>query len=108
MSLLRHYQHQLRYHQRFYVAMILTVVVLSYVGVPLVVRLVESVGSYNPAHYEPKDTERGLWIERRGAELGFSGVGWLDIVKIALVVLTGLAWVAVGPTQSPRRRSSRR
>src|SRR2546425_6932217 len=107
MSLLRHYHHQLRYHQRFYVAMILTVVVLSYVGVPLVVRLVESVGSYNPAHYEPKDTERGQWMERRAGDLGFSGGGWWpDVVKIALVILTGLAWVAVGPSQSPRRRSS--
>ncbi len=63
MSLLRRY-HQLRYHQRFYVAIILTVVVLSYVGVPLVVRFVESVGAYNPSHYEPKDNERGQWLER--------------------------------------------
>jgi hypothetical protein len=108
MSLLRRsYHRQLRYHQRFYVAMFLTVVVVSYVGVPLVVGLVESVGHYDPARYEPKDIERGQWIERRGG-FHLSEIGWSELIKVVLVILTGVAWMAVGPGQSSRSRSPRR
>ena len=103
----RSYHHRLRYHQRFYVAMILTVVVVSYVGVPLVVRLVEAVGSYDPARYEPKDIERGQWVERRGG-FHLSEIGWPELTKVVLVLLTVVAWVGVGPGQSSPSRSPRR
>ena len=48
--------HRWRHHDRFHLAVLLTIVVLAYAGVPHVARFVESVGGYNPAHYEPKDS----------------------------------------------------
>ena len=108
MSLLRRsYHRRLRYQQRFYVALVLTVIAVSYVAVPLVVRVVASVGHYDPAGYEPKDLERGQWIERRGG-VHLSEIGWSELLKVVLVVLTGVAWMAVGPGQSARSRSRRR
>ena len=50
--------------QRFHVAMLLTIVVLAYAGVPHVARVVDGMSGYTSGHYEPKDTEREAWVQR--------------------------------------------
>jgi hypothetical protein len=106
-SLLRRYHHRLRHHQRFHVAVLLTIVAVSYVAVPAVLRVVEAVGSYDPGGYDPKDFARGAWLARRGAAT-VGALAWDDLVKFGLFVLAGLAWLAVGPAgASPRRRLRR-
>lgn len=104
MSLLRrYYHHQFRHHQRFHVAVVLTIVAVSYAIVPAVVRFVESLATYNPIRYEPKDVERGAWLERK-IPLGLADIAWDDLLKIALFILAGLAWLAVAPPAGSERR----
>jgi len=62
MSLRRTYR-RARRKARFHFAVLLTIVVVAYVGVPHLARLVEAVSGYNPGHYEPKDVERGVWMQ---------------------------------------------
>src|SRR5207302_7867583 len=56
---------------RFYVAFTFTVIVVSYVAVPFVVRFIDAVDDFNPIYYDPKDFERQahldvcLWESRR-------------------------------------------
>jgi hypothetical protein len=86
------------------VAVVLTIVAVSYVAVPPVARVVESLGGYNPSAYEPKDSARAEWLSRRGP-LALADLSTGDLVKIALLVLVGLAWLAAVPARPAGRRS---
>src|SRR5205085_1939338 len=69
--------------QRFHVAMLLTIVVLAYAGVPHVARVVDGMSGYTSGHYEPKDTEREAWVQRGDDPDAFlSRIPWGTIVHV--------------------------
>jgi hypothetical protein len=82
---------------------LLTIVVVAYVAVPQVARLVESVGGYNPGHFEPKDFERGAWLGRADGPDGLGSISWETLVHIALFLLVAVVWLTLVPTRAPRR-----
>jgi len=102
MSLRRAYR-QARRKARFHLAVLLTIVVVAYVAVPQVARLVESVGGYNPGHFEPKDFERGAWLRRADGTGALGGISWETLVHIALFLLVAVVWLTLVPTRAPRR-----
>jgi hypothetical protein len=96
-----------RRQARFHLAVLLTIVAVAYVAVPHVARLVESVGGYNPGHYEPKDLERGAWIQRADGATLFARVPWDTVVSIALFLLVAVVWLTLippGPARRPPHR----
>ncbi len=105
MSLRRYYHHHLKHHQRFHLAVMLTIVAVAYVVVPSVVQFIESAVNYNPRDYEPKDVERTQWLSRNPFRL--DDFAWDNLIKVTLFVLAGLAWLAIGPGRSPRPPSRR-
>ena len=107
MSLRRFYHRYVRHHHRFNVAVTLTIVAIAWIVVPAVVSLVESFKHYNPQAYEPKDVERGQWIGRREV-LTVEDFTWENILKLALFVFVGLAWLLLAPTLQRSSGSSRR
>jgi len=106
MSLRRRYHHARRRArlQRFHVAVLLTIVVVAYAGVPHVARLVDSLGGYNPAHYEPKDTERQAWIQRSDDPDAFlARIPWDTVFHLTLFLLVAVVWLTLVPTRASRR-----
>jgi hypothetical protein len=96
---LRHARRGVRV-QRFHVAVLLTIVVLAYAGVPHVARIVESVGGYNPGAYEPKDAEREKWVQRADDPDAFP---WNIVVHVMLFLLVAVVWLTLVPTRATRR-----
>lgn len=106
MSLRRTYR-RARRQARFTVAVLFTIVAVAYVGVPRVARLVESVGGYNPGHYEPKDLERGAWLQHADGTALFPRVPWDTLVSVALFLLVAVVWLTLippGPARRPPHR----
>ena len=102
MSLRRLYRESRR-HARFRVAALLTIVVVAYAGVPAVVRVVNAIGGYTSGHYEPKDAERGAWLER-GLDGGlFADISWDTALNIALFLLVAVVWLTFFSSRDPRR-----
>ena len=90
--------------QRFHFAVLLTIVVLAYAGVPHVASIVESVGGYNPGHYEPKDAEREKWIQRADDPDAFlAHIPWNLVVHVMLFLLVAVVWLTLVPTRATRR-----
>jgi hypothetical protein len=82
-------------------------VVVAYVGVPHVARLVESVGGYDPGHYEPKDLERGAWLQSADGVTLVARVRWDTLVSVALFLLVAVVWLTLippGPARRPPHR----
>src|SRR5687767_3937569 len=100
MSLRRFYHGNVRRHHRFNVALILTILAIAWIVVPSVVRVIDSLAHYDPAGYEPKDVER---VGRRDL-LSIEDLTLENVLKLALFVFVGLAWLLVAPTL---QRSSR-
>ena len=99
MGRLRHYYHK-RFgrHGRFHFAVLLTIVMVTYVVVPWLVHLVDAGRGYNPFYYEPKDGSRQDFILHHG--LPPSPVTpWRTVVNVVL----GFAVVAVWMSVLPRR-----
>jgi hypothetical protein len=94
---------QARRHARFHVAVLPTIVVVAYVGVPHVARIVESMSGYNPGQYEPKDVERQAWLQRAGDSTLFSPLGSQTVVNVALFLLVAVVWLTPVPTRRGRR-----
>jgi hypothetical protein len=89
---------------RFHMAVLLTIVVLAYAGVPHVARVVESLGGYNPGHYEPKDGEREAWVQRTEDPDAFlSRIPRGIVVNVVLFLLVAVVWLTVVPTRASRR-----
>jgi hypothetical protein len=96
-----------RRRARFTFAVFLTMVVVAYVGVPHVARLVESVGGYDPGHYEPKDLERGAWLQSADGVTLVARVRWDTLVSVALFLLVAVVWLTLippGPARRPPHR----
>ena len=88
--------------QRFHVAILLTIVVLAYAGVPHVARIVDSIGGYNPGHYEPKDAEREAWIQQAD-DAFLARIPWETVIHVLLFLLVAVVWLTVVPTRATRR-----
>ena len=107
MSLRRQYRRVRRglRPQRSHVAMLLTVVVLAYAGVPHVARVVDGMSAYtSTGHYEPKDTEREAWVQRGedSADI-LSRIPWGTVTHVMLFLLVAVVWLTVVPTRASRR-----
>lgn len=106
MSLRRSYW-RVRRQARFTFAVLLTIVVVAYVLVPHVTRLAESVGGYNPGHYEPKDLEREAWLQSTDGATLFARVPWDTLVGVGLFLLVAVVWLTLippGPARRPPHR----
>lgn len=109
MSLRRYYQRHGGYRARFHLTVVLTIFAVAYVVVPPVTHLLESLGGYGPAYYEPKDFERQAWVgrvERRDER--FRGLSWRAVFSVALFLLVAALWLTLLPGRPPRRRADRR
>jgi hypothetical protein len=102
-SLRRYYQRRFGYHERFLVAMFLTILVVAYVAVPLVVEFVDAVRGYDPAYYEPKDFERQDWLRRQIVPEVLPGLSWEIVIDIVLFLLVAVVWLTFVPARSLRR-----
>ena len=102
MSLRRYYHRRFGHHERFHLAVVLTIVVVAYVVVPVVVRYIDALQGYSPAYYEPKDSQRQEWL-RVPEQL--TGVSLDVVVDIVLFVLVAIVWLTVVPTGGGGRRS---
>jgi len=90
--------------QRFHVAVLLTIVVLAYAGVPHVARIVDSLAGYSPGHYEPKDSEREAWVAKGDDPDAFlARIPWGTVVNVLLFLLVAVVWLTVVPTRASRR-----
>ena len=103
MSLRRYYHRHFGYNERFHLAVIFTILVVAYVGVPLVVRFVDAVRGYDPAYYEPKDFERQDWLKRQVAPAVLPGFSWEIAIDIILFLLVAVVWLTFVPARSPGR-----
>ncbi len=106
MSLRRRYRRARRGMrlQRFHVAVLLTIVVLAYAGVPHVARVVEGMSGYTSGHYEPKDTQREAWVQRSDDPDAFLAyIPWGTVVNVVLFLLVAVVWLTVMPTRASRR-----
>ena len=96
-----------RRRARFIIAVFLTMVVVAYVGVPPVARLAESVGGYDPGHYELKDLERGAWLQSADGVTLVARVRWDMLADVALFLLVAVVWLTLippGPARRPPHR----
>jgi hypothetical protein len=103
-SLRRYYHRHFGHHERFHLAVVLTIIVVAYVAVPRVVHYVEALRGYAPAHYEPKDVERQEWLSHHTVE-GWTGVSFDVLVDVVLFVLVAIVWLTLVPVRAGRHRS---
>jgi len=104
MARLRHYYHKhFGRHGRFHFAVLLTIVVVTYVFVPWIAQLVDSFHGYNPSYpYDPKDFPRQDWIIRQGVHVPIPAPGNL-IASLLLILLVAIVWMTVLPRGGARR-----
>ena len=103
MGLRRTIRRQLGRRGRFRLAVVLTLVVVTYLVVPWVTSLVEAMSGFGPTYYEPKDFARQTFIihhELRGAP----SPPWQVALNITLIFLVVLVWMTVLPLGGSRRR----
>jgi len=93
---LRRYYHR---RGRFHLAVLLTIVVVTYVLVPWIVNLIDASRGYNPFYYEPKDFSRQDFLARHGVRPS-SVSPWQAAVNVVLVFAVVVVWLTV----LPRRR----
>ena len=72
--------------------------------VPRLAHLVNPMGDYNPAHYEPKDADRAEWLQRQGDGAFLYSVSGETLFSVALFVLVAVVWLTLVPERTPRRR----
>jgi len=88
---------RLRRRARFSVAVIVTIVAVTYLVVPWVVSIVDAGREYSPSYYEPKDQTRQEWILRHGLKPVAAVAPWQLVVNLGLIFLVVLVWVSVLP-----------
>ena len=104
MSLRRYYHRHFGYHERFHLAVILTIVVVAWVVVPFVVRYIDALQGYAPAYYEPKDSARQEWLRQQGVPEAFTELAWDVVVDVLLFILVAIVWLTLVPARASRRR----
>lgn len=83
----------------------LTIFAMSYVVVPRLAHLVATMGQYNPAHYEPKDADRGAWLRQQGdPDAVLYWISGETLFSVALFLLVAVVWLTLVPERAPRRR----
>src|SRR5712691_8858084 len=103
MSLRSYYHRHFGHHERFHVAVILTILIVAYVVVPVAVRYVDALRGYSPpADYEPKDRERQEWLRQKGLPQRLAGLSWDVVVNTLLIILVAVVWLTLVPTRAPR------
>ena len=93
----RYYQRQVRLH----FAVLLTIVVVTYLLVPWIVNLIDTSRGYNPFYYEPKDFTRQDFLIRHGLPVS-SISAWKIVVNVVLVFAVVVVWLMVLPRRRPR------
>jgi len=96
----------------FYLYLILTMMVVSYIAVPWVADFVAKLQGYSSTHYEPRDQAREEF-QRSKSPIQLKGQGqfsWQGTVKLLLLAMVAILWmVAVpGPWRQGRTRTTRR
>ena len=105
MARLRHHYHKhFGRHGRFHFAVLLTIVVVTYVFVPWIAQLVDAVRGYDPSYpYDPKDVTRQDWIIRHGVHA--PAVTPVNLIlSLLLVLLLVIVWMTVLPRGGARRQ----
>lgn len=99
-----HYHKHFGRHGRFHFAVLLTLVVVTYVFVPWIAQLVDAVRGYNPSYpYDPKDVTRQDWIIRPGVHT--PAVAPVNLIlSLLLVLLLVIVWMTVLPRGAARRQ----
>jgi hypothetical protein len=92
-----------RRHARFNLAVLFTIVVVAYAGVPEVVRLMDALGGGPVGHYEPKDSERGAWLQRAVDGDLIASIPWETVFNITLFLLVAVVWLTFFPRHTSRR-----
>ena len=105
MSLRNFYHRRFGYHERFHVAVILTIVVVAYVVVPVVVRYIDALQGYTANYYEPKDAARVEWLQEHGVPEPLTGMSFSVVVDLLLFVLVGIVWLSLMQSGGGGRRS---
>ena len=100
----RRYKRWLDRSGRFYLAFAFTVIVVSYVAVPLVAHFIDAVDDYNPIYYEPKDFARQAYQEQHG-KVSTAFPTWGVLFKGALLIAVGVVWRVLMPSRPPDRTS---
>jgi Na+-driven multidrug efflux pump len=73
---------------KFYLLTVLLVVAVGVLVVPVITQVIESMMSFDPLGYEPKDASRSQWITSRGITEIFSGAeAYLTIAFLLLCAL---------------------
>jgi hypothetical protein len=94
----------------FYLYLILTMMVVSYIAVPWVADFVAKLQGYGSTHYEPRDQAREEF-QRSKSPIQLKGqFSWQGTVKLFLLAMVAILWmVAVpGPWRQGRTRTTRR
>jgi hypothetical protein len=104
-SLRRYYHRHLGHHARFHLVVAVTIIAVSYMVVPHVARVIETVAGYNPAGYEPKDADRADWIRRTDPDAFIANLSWEAMVNVSLFLLVAVLWLTLLRDRAPKRRS---
>lgn len=99
---------------RFYVVTFLTIVAVSYVAVPVASDFAESMTSYAPRHYDPKDFTRNDYLAEQARQdttpqahdgIFPASLSSNRLIGMGLVVVVVVAWLGLLPLSSrePRR-----
>jgi hypothetical protein len=91
-------------HARFNLAVVVTILVVSYVAVPQLAHWLTAVDGYNPSHYEPKDGDREDWLRQHDATR-LPGLSSQSLVYLALFILVAIVWLPLMPGRGERRRA---
>jgi len=86
---------RLGHRARFNLAILVTIVVVTYLLVPWVVSLVDAARSYSPGYYEPKDQTRQEYIVQHGLKPVPLVGPWQLAVNVGLVFLLVILWVTL-------------
>lgn len=92
---------------RYYLAFAFTVVVVSYVAVPFVASLIDTIHDYNPIYYEPKDFAREDYLAQKPAS-SKRFLTWENVFKVGLLVAVVVVWRVIAPGGATGHTSIRR